>query len=649
MDQFREACGHRNVQRMMDLYPTLRETGTLTPEDTFILTQALHAYARNPRRGTSQTDIIPLIQQVIGDLQRGAIEPHHLASVHLLGICRHCRRFDEGHDFWQWLIEQDERFVSSHVYGAAIELMATGGMMTLPELEDLYTDALKRFPGTFAEYHLSPDAIVPDRTQPNKVPGIPTTLLQGILTARILARDWKKAYLALDTVLRLYPTQTGNRFFELFITERPITEAYAAYTLACRAGVRLGPTHLTTLITKITSAMEETSMPDRMMLVRAVANALYAYVETGAELQSIHVAAFIRTLEQVLPEKNVGEDFLGEESGCRNAIVLAAYGIVSGLLQAGMPPQLPLFASLISLAGNMRAPELLVTTLQDLEAAKINLGPIEVRRIITSAGLVGNREVLEHMWERVVSAAEIEGAAISYEDWITLTKACRRASHTDFFFRQLSRLPHAITSRIQNQVLQQIEWAESTSSDASTFQCMSLDRLNSSLDALRVQVQNIEAVTMSGQTLNFMKTPFYMHIDPEQDAIATPEALRTVYDEMTTDPHQPAPLPPADGKRVEAVLSSTGIPLDELRFLNWVTVLEMMALAECHEINSQKNLNKATPSYASLKRTPNLFRIDRAIAKWGFESPGELRLRIKALRTPISREEPKPLIRKLLN
>lgn len=634
----------RNVQQVMDLYPSLLEAQALDSKDTHRITQALHVRIRKAPADSNHSDLFPFVQQIVAHLRSGTLQPHPYAFVHLLGIYKYCKRFDEGHQLWQWLVQQDERYVSQAAYGAAIELMAHGGMMSLPDLENLYIDGLKRFPGTFAEYHLSPDAIVPDRAQPTAIAGIPTTLLQGILTARILARDWKKAYLALDTALRLFPTQTPSRYFELFMTRRPLSEAYTAFLIACRAGVCLGPTHVTALIMKMRAAIDAAlSMAVRMMLVRAVANALYAYMETGGQLESIHVGAFIHALGQVLPEKKAGEDYEGATAEMRNTVVIAAHEILSGLIQAGMSPQIHPFRALISLSGKLRVPGLLSTTLQDIQTAGIELGPVDTRSAITAAGHVGDKNLIEQLWERVASTAEAEGTQIPFEDWITLTKACRRAHHKEYFWSQLVNLRHAITTSIEEHIVQQIDRQESRLPILSSFVYMTPGEVTSQIEALKTQIKSVETVVMSGQPLNLLKSPFYMHIDPEYPPLGEMDHLRAVYDELTTDPHQPPPPPPPVGSSVQVPLSTTGIPLDELRFLNWVTVLEMMDEAEAYESDFQLAVNAAIKAGKPLTGTPELLRLQKANTP--LRSAAGLHLRVKALRA--SKPADVPIFRKI--
>ncbi|KAF2821816.1 hypothetical protein CC86DRAFT_358851 [Ophiobolus disseminans] len=629
LKQLRQACDTRNVHQMMDIYPNLRDLKALSRHDTRQIAQALHTRTRH---NTKASDLFPFIQQFVTDVRSGALEPHPYAYVHLLGIYKDCKRFEEGHELWQWLVQQDERHVSQAAYGAAIELMAYGGLSTLPELEDLYADGLKRFPGTFAEYHLSPDAIVPDRSQPTLTLGVPTLLLQGMCTARLLSRDWKRAYLALDTILRLYPTQTPPRFFELFMIERPITEAYTAFTIACRAGIVLNPGQVTALLTKMKAAMQATSsLSDRVMILRATANALYAYQEAGGQLESLHIGVFVHCFEQLLPELAPGEDYHETRAAHRNIIVIAVHEILAGLLQAGLSAQIHPFEALMSLAGKLRVPNLLTTTLGDISAVKMNLGPIGTRSALTSAGLVKNKPLIEQLWTGVVAAADAEGSQIAFEDWITFTKACRRAGHAEYFHQQLSKLSHTNTSRVENHLKQQMTFDERVAPQEFT-EGMTPAELTTEMEGLKEQMKNIEAVLMSGSSLDLQMSPFHMHLDPATTSLSSLELLRRVYDELTTDPHQPPPTPLVEGSQVKPVVSSTGIPLDQLRFMNWLSVLEMMDGAEEYESRFQFAMNQAIDAGKPFKET--LVDRLRRSKRGTMGSRDSLRDRIRTLRNP---------------
>lgn len=623
------------MQQLMALYPGALEAGIIDRKYTHIICQALHTSIRRSAAGKDSaklSDLLLFVEQVISDLRRGKLSPHPYAYVHLLGIFKDSRRFKEGRTLWLWLVEQDESHVSQAAYGAAIELMAYGNLLPLSELEQMYEEGLKRFPGTYAEYHLSPDAIIPDRTQPVHIVGLPVTLLQGIITARLISRDWKKAYLGLDTILRLYPGQTPHRVFELFITERPVSEAYSAYLLACRSGVQISGGQLTNLLNRLRVVMTQArSLADRFMILRAIANALYAYQQCGGGLASVHVGQYIKAFEFMLPEKAPGQDFTNEEMALRNSVAITAHEFLAGLIQSGLSPEVHPFVSLVSLAGKLRTPDLLKLTLEDAKTAGIIFGPIERRTLLTAAGLIKDRNLIKALWSLIVSNAENEGTQISYNDWITFAKACRRAGFEQHFELQLQEQAHAITATIEQRVRLEATNPEPEKAKLSV-ELMTSEQLNSEISALRAQMDNIRAVLMSGQPLSFRKSPFYMHIDPKQPSLGTEEDLHAVYDEFTTDPHQPPAAKDSTEKATPAALSKTGIPLDELRFRNWVNVLEMTSAASAYEALRQVVVDKAIAQRKLVKDVPEalLLRTDIKPA----QTRVELRNRIKELRTP---------------
>lgn len=626
-----QACERRDLPQLRELYPAALEAGILDSRVTHVICQALHASVRRDvaRKAPSQlADLLPFAEQIIADLKKGALPPHHFAYVHLLGIYKDSRHFADGRALWQWLTEQDDAHVSQAAYGAAIELLSYGNLTSLAELEELYEEGLSRFPGTFAEYHLSPDAIVPDRTQPVHIIGLPTTLLQGIITARLRSHDWKKAYLGLDTILRLYPGQTPPRIFELFVTERPIHEAYTAFLLACRSGVQISGAQVTTLVNRLRVAMTQAPLlEDRFKVLRAIANALYAYQQCGGGLASVHVGQFIKAFEFLLPEKAPGQDFTKEEDVFRNTLAVTAQGCVAGLVQSGMSIGVQPFVSLVSLAGKLRVPDLLKQTLEDARTVGITFQAVERRNLLTAAGLIRDEDLVKAIWSLTVSAAASEGTQLSYNDWITFAKACRRAGLTQYFEQQLQEQAHSITASIESRVRATIDNPEAGAAKTSPLS-MTPEQLQSEIQTLQAQMKNMQAVLMSGQPLNVQNSPFYMHIDPAQPPLGTPSDLRTIYDELTTDPHQPAA--PASSA-IPPALSKTGIPLDTLRFLNWTNVHEMMAAASAYTASRRTIIDQAISQRKSPKDIPETLFLPRPTPA---PTAAALRTAIRELRSP---------------
>ena len=601
LGQFQEACRSRQMDIIMDLYPTLVASKCLIRNNTRELAQAVHAHIRSRTIGADGAPrIFPFIDRIVADIRAGILEPHPFAHMHILGVYKECKMYQTGVVFWQWLVDQGDAFVNQGVYGAAIELLAYQGETSLPQLEELYKDGLKRFPGTFAEYHLSPEAIVPDRSQRTNIVGLPILLLQGIMTARLLARDWRQAYLALDTALRLYPTETPVRFFDIFIRERPVSEGYTIFLLACRCGVVFPPYQFTTLLSKLQSYSATcSSLRERVKILQGMANAMYAYLECGGTLEGPHIGSFLNTFGTLLPWKQPGEPYDGDKAKLRNIIISQAHTIMSNLIQAGMPPQPQLFIALVSLAGKLEVPELLQVTLQDIETSQFDIGSIGHRCVLAAAGFLGEKRLIADYWAQIVSKGELEGSRSSHIYWVTLAKACRAAGFQSFFDEQVQKLQHAISVDAMREASFYLQTpAKSKEAPAQSYTLMDPEDLAAEFKGLEEHMKNIAAVIMSGQPLNLRHNPFYMSLFPERRFLGSTDDLRAVYDELTTDPHQP---PPAVDASSQDKPSSIGIPFDELRFQNWVTIVELMNEAKSTEFEFQRQLDNAISNHKPLE------------------------------------------------
>ncbi|OAG11365.1 uncharacterized protein CC84DRAFT_1200657 [Paraphaeosphaeria sporulosa] len=640
LQQFRKAINDDNLRSLMDLYPSVLSTGYLTRDDTRRIAKTLHALLRTRELpDDTKPHLLSFLQQFVKDLQKGALPVHPIAFVHILGIYKERKLFNEGYQLWQWVVQQDDNHVTQAVYGAAIELMAYGKKLRLPELENLYLDALKRFPGTFAEYHLSPDAIVPNRAQPIAIANVPVTLLQGILTARILHNDWKQSYLALDTALRLYPCQLPSRFFEVFMESRQLPEAYTVFLVACRAGVVTRPSQITSILSRIRSSMVRCdSLRDRIVLLRAMANALYANLEAGGNLEPIHVGQFLTSFASLLPEPAPGSDYQGDMASLRNRVITEAHQMLSTLLQAGMPPSPQAFLALVTLAGKLRVPDLLRVALQDAETARIDLGEIGIRTVLASAARVGATALIEEYWTRIVHKAASDGKQIGWKDWKCFAQACKRAGHRDYFDAQLRDQEHTISASSRESIMTVLEEEENLHDRE--IDISRPEVFKGELAGLNQQIRNIAAVVMSGQRLDLKQTPFYMFLDPERSPLAKREHLREIYDEFTIDPHQP----PLEEGLLPTALSSTGIPYDELRFENWVSIVNLMDQAHSLEFERQNKVQLLGEDVARRERK-NPLETERSDKQL---SPNVLREHIKSLRDPSVRPLPINNNRKLI-
>ncbi|KAK7719139.1 hypothetical protein SLS57_005872 [Botryosphaeria dothidea] len=558
----------------------------VTYNDTLHIAKLLHNYFRRlPQAKKPQATpvLLQFADQLIEDIRNGTIPPHSAASLHLLSFLKEAGEFDRGSKFWSWLKRKDNDYVDATVYGAAIEMLAAQRMAGLPELEALYAEALRRFPGNFAEYHLSPEAIVLDRGQPVTIKGLPTSLLQGITTARLAYGDWRNAYLAFDTALRLFPTQIPERFFELFIHGRPLAESYTAFMMACRTGVILRPEHLTVVLRNLVDSQFRAPVKGGLLAIKGMLNAIHAYVGVGGSVGGHHLSTLVKGFEGLLPGSSPQENLVSD--AMNQLIGNTARETVLTMLRAGVPLTLSTFASLVGLAGKARLPDLLGRAIQDISNGGLEPNEVVHRSMVLAAGQIKHTELLEWSWKSLVESSEVSGTPLDVRDWQALARASINADHIGFVHEQTSTLSHAVTDEIMKLIEHEVAKGQAKTLRGVNFTESDHDVVNKGIPEIKSQVESISALIKSRKLLNFFEHPLSMSLVP-RPSIGSEQTLHQVYDELTTDPHTKQHLQPA-------VKSASGYPLEALRYANWISINELLYDADAHETDRQWRIEKA--------------------------------------------------------
>ncbi|EPS35588.1 hypothetical protein H072_10978 [Dactylellina haptotyla CBS 200.50] len=221
---FRSDISAGNLAQAMQSLTNLVELDVLQPNDTLSLAQAIHHVYRS--RKVEKVTLMNYLKTFIEYIKAGQLPKHYVAQVHIISTLKEAEEWELGNEYWEWLRGKGLDYLDARVFGAAIEFLAYQGA-TLPELEGLYSLALERF----AKQEDMGGGLQHRATR--------LMLVQGIISARILGGDWRRAYEALDLCARLHPTQVPTRVYEMFIFNRPVREAYLVFLMACRAGTKL--------------------------------------------------------------------------------------------------------------------------------------------------------------------------------------------------------------------------------------------------------------------------------------------------------------------------------------------------------------------------------------------------------------------------
>ncbi|KAF2753776.1 hypothetical protein EJ05DRAFT_541765 [Pseudovirgaria hyperparasitica] len=595
----REFLHNGELAEVMRLYPVLIAEALLSPRDTKTIAQLVHRKIRGTRnRNFDGSGLLAFTNILVRDLQARRLPPESQAIVHLLSIYKETKEYESGVQLWQWLVQQNEEYVSQEIYGSAIELLAYQGEVPLSELEDLYATALKRFPDGFIEYHISPEAVLPDRSQPNRI-RIKAMLLQGIITARLLHRDWRNAYIGLDVCLRLFPTQTPWRIFEVFLQERPYAEAFPVFMMACRSGLCPKPEALTIWLNAMTQSIKVNSISHCLLIVRGFAAALQGYVGAGGQLAPHLLGVVVKALDSMVPFRS----FEQKPSENGKLVLECAEQLMSLFYYTGIHPTLPTLGTLITLAGKAGRADIFESATNMMTQNSTDRNPIQYRICLVAAGQLGSKSVLERVWQDIVDEAQARGYQLTQTEWVAFAYAGKVTRHVKYVAAQMEALSHTMTEEIQESIRTTLDGPTLSAKD--NLREFDHEALELNLQQFMTTFNQVARMLQANDLQYFKDSSLPMILGPPI-ITASDEVLRAVYDKLTTVPDQPIP---EHNSQTQIFVSTTGIPLADLRFANWKTINEILALAEHYEASRssvlKQNMESGSP-FDSVKFSQNL-------------------------------------------
>lgn len=606
-----EAIGDSNIAEVMAAYRQLPSKKPLSSDDFYKIAQVTHQALRleNQKPVYSKTrepteEIVAFTEELARDIARGDLAPSTIAHVHLLGLFKESGTKDAGVKFWNWLQTQDwsDQHVSAEVYAVAIDFLAVNGF-TLEDIEDLYQRALVRFPGSFNAYHMSPEAIVADREKAIEIKGIPMALLQSIMLARLLRGDSQKAYLGLDTALRLFPTAVPHRALRTFLDERPISESYTVFAMVYRAGMHLPGLPFKTFLSKLRTTADSRSVVSHFCSLRAMLSIMYLHVGSSGTLVSNTVGELVIAVTQIL--RLPGIDTM--EPKQRSEIVDSVLAIVRKTWEVfaryGVVPNMASFNSVIAnVAGYGRLKSVVGIVLADMKALGLEPNDITRRSIMTVGGVIRDPDFITKAWKSIVDARAEQNQRPDLIDLNVFIKAARMSDMADFAAVQAYRyriyLPQKDQSSVDYYLTRSLEEpdpsAEGVQGQAEAI-VEGLARLREDLGVLDKRTREKPNVQdFSEQTLPTML------IRPPEILAIDEESMRKIYDELTTEQvasKTKAPVseqaedasaaveaaPPAPNDEPTLPKSTTNLTFGTLRYESWKCVNYLLWLSEKHD------------------------------------------------------------------
>ncbi|KAK8206170.1 hypothetical protein IWZ01DRAFT_68829 [Phyllosticta capitalensis] len=572
-------------------YPGFAEKGLVDQRITTMLAEMLQTTHRNNLRDNKKdaalAPILEFADQLVADIRAGKIWPSAVASLRLISLCKETQEFDRGKKYWKTL-SGVEGALDAGVYGSYIEFMAEEGVATLAEMEAVYEEGLGRFPGTFAAYHLSHNAILPDRKRTTNFVGMSAHLLQGIVTARLMKGDWKNAYLALDTAFRIWPTQIPARFIHLIRTFRPPVESYRVFMMACRSGADSISARDAVIQTNLLrDFMRVVPLEQRPEIFIKTLDIFHAFVGYGAPATHYFITSLMKNLEALVPSSYSRTP---EGQKVADLIAQTARELYDDMDRAGMRPQVVTLASRIHLIGktmNVKELGLAMKQMKHMRPSSYGSAGSLERNVLLAAGKIQHKELIVEAWCDLKAALP----AVGYEEYYALAVACRDADYKAFFWEEYTAASRRIPGVAQDSIMFQLDWAFDPSKQES-HEVLPLETVQNTMREAKDKIQNTIRLLRADKALNFNNYPVPTDMDGVR--LGSEEAMRVVYDKLTLD--LLAPPPQEDVKYQQMLTSATGIPLGELRFKNWVMMTELLKLAEMYEVYKADSVDgKAKP------------------------------------------------------
>ena len=589
--RLRQALHEKDIILLKDAYIELPNDIDLGSDDVVAMTQVLghtvsisiHAHQNAPKEWTELADLL------VQDLRSNRLAPSPNAGYNLLQFYDATGQFDRGSQFWSWLIQQDDTYNSPSTYAAAIQLLAKQGRSAI-ETEVLFTQALQRYPSSFAEYHLSPNAVLQDRGHPSMAQDVPMSLLSAIVTARLLQGNSKDAYLGLDTALRISPERLPLSFYASFIEERPVTEAYKIFQLAAQSGTYAHKNTTRTLLNKLRSVAAAAAEPLKSAsMIRATLTVITQNVKLGDTVVGAPaLTEIIIAILSILGTKTWSRLSSQQLRPLTDRVAAITASLLESFRVLNVQPTIAAYNTMIAnLAGRGKRSDILFRLLQDIETQDLKPTLVTHRSVMRAAAQVGDAELHATAWHSLVQSQEAAGNQPRRPEWSLLASTAASAGNIPFARGQVEELSHTLTQGASEFVSRELDSREKTSrsfveSELNSSQRQELDTALMILDQIRADVEILSAVVRDEDFPGLSLEQIPMDLGYPQPHVETDDEsarLTAMYDAMTLESSSQSS---ESERNSQSAVSASGVAYDELRSRNWRIINQLMAEAEIY-------------------------------------------------------------------
>ncbi|GAM86368.1 hypothetical protein ANO11243_043820 [Dothideomycetidae sp. 11243] len=554
-----------SITRVIDNYESVRRKLEFGIDDTYNIVNCLYSnWKTAPKSYSSKTKLFG--RQLLVDIQARALPPNPKANARMMHYLRASDELDLASKFWTWLSKQGDEHVNFNVMAAAIDAFTDMGK-PLSFMEEIYAGALKRFPDSFIEYHVSENA----KLSAFMPADFPRRLMRAITRARLSRNDARSAYLMLDTNLRLHPMHMQVQDFEHFIQQRPVMESYSLYLLSCSYDAVNPQPNLVIPVFRSLRMIAKKGIKEYLHAARAGISVLFASACAGHTMKSQHFSEIAMLYLHVLltPECRQLNTSKREEIA---DIVLSTTAMLERYFQSwDVEPNASLLNTMILAfgAGAQRRDKALESLHRlGLLLNETQFSEVTCRTLLQVSEALQDKQILDAAWRNLQDKKIANGAQIAESEMYLYAKAATRCNR-DLALIAAELSEHSTAEDQVDTILSNV--ADLAARQAEPVPESELASTAAEMkDAAHKLEQDVKVlVALCGPDKDrnpslVTRIPWTLAKD-ESSAPASEEAMRGLYDALVAAPRDEGTAPSKE---------------DERRYENWKVMNHVLAQRE---------------------------------------------------------------------
>ena len=586
------------IKNIFELYTALLGRGSLEPVDTLVIAKLLILTLLNSPLASTTTALSKYIGIFASHYVTKALPPHSDASTLLLALYGHMRAHEMKARLWNWMVHQDDRYVSTKTYAEAV-VSAARSNQSLRVCEELYEEALIRYSDKHVGLIHSPDFMLPHDLQDSTVRSIGVHLCFTIFDARLRKRDWRTAYLNLDTAFHLWPSTIDDRFLKPVLQGRPVHEGYQVYFLYCQAGAYVRGKELHVLLDSMARACgDSVDFGLKLDLIKAMLEAILLFVKIkDARLDARHLDCLIRGVLSILPRQGIRST--QNDSKVDTAVSSFLSYFMKWFSTRGSKPSVGTLTSVIYWSSKLMNSSLLEWGLQVFGDMDQNLtlqklcndySPANLplyNSLLCAAGEFRSAETVKIAWECLARCRKRAKDEPRLPDWRTFADAAKKTSLVPYYSSQLGLFVSrgeigALAAKQANYVsrLRRINRLDQAMYAETPDICIAIETF---LQNARDILEDVKSTSLNrAKNIPLDRCSIW-----RWPANVPEEWQRRLYDGMSAKSSVvlPADLLPYIGGKAR---KSMGLSYRELRYRSWKTINNLLLQAEAFEHRKER-------------------------------------------------------------